>query len=136
VADGVDIQRKLARKMLTALGFNPEAVSSGEEAVEHLKTHAADLLLLDMIMRPGKNGREAYEAVLAFKPGQKAVIASGMAEGEEVDKGRALGASRFLLRPYSVSDFANAVWQALNGGSPPPEAAPSGEKAQEGESQP
>ncbi len=35
-----------------------KAVPSGEEAVEYLKENTVDLLLLDMIMDPGINGRE------------------------------------------------------------------------------
>ncbi|MDR2339631.1 MAG: response regulator [Deltaproteobacteria bacterium] len=117
VVDDVDIQRKLAAKMLTTLGYVPKTAASGEEAVAYLKGHDADLLILDMIMRPGMNGRETYEAVLSFKPGQKAIIASGMAEGEEVEKARALGATNFILKPYAVIDLAKAIRRAL--GAPP-----------------
>ncbi|MDR2611805.1 MAG: response regulator [Deltaproteobacteria bacterium] len=113
VVDDVDIQRKLAGKMLQSLGYSPVAVSSGEEAVEYLRDNDADVLLLDMIMRPGINGREAYERILGFKPGQRAVIASGMAEGDEVERARALGASHFIMKPYSLEELARILKQAL-----------------------
>ncbi|MDR2141685.1 MAG: cache domain-containing protein [Deltaproteobacteria bacterium] len=115
VVDDVDIQRKLAQKMLRALGYETHSVASGEEAVEYLKTHEADLVVLDMIMRPGLNGRETYEAILAFKPDQKAIIASGMAEGEEVEKAQALGAKYFVSKPYTLEDIAGAVYSAISG---------------------
>ncbi|MDR2460336.1 MAG: cache domain-containing protein [Deltaproteobacteria bacterium] len=114
VVDDVDIQRKLAMKMMTTLGYTPVAASSGEEALEFLQNNDADLLILDMIMRPGINGRETYERILEFKPLQKAIIASGMADGEEVDKARRLGATHFVHKPYTIETIAEAIYQALN----------------------
>jgi CheY-like chemotaxis protein len=127
IVDDVDIQRKLATKMLTTLNFTPKVAASGEEAVEFLKENDVDLLILDMIMRPGMNGRETYEQILSFKPGQRAIIASGMAEGEEVDKARALGATHFILKPYSVVDLAKAIYQALYGTVPGEGDSPPGD---------
>jgi PAS domain S-box-containing protein len=118
VVDDVDIQRKLAQKMLAKLGFTPLVATSGEEAVAFLKENEADLLILDMIMRPGMNGRETYQEILSFRPGQKAIIASGMADGEEVEKARALGATLFVHKPYTLEDIAKAIFQALYGGPP------------------
>jgi CheY-like chemotaxis protein len=37
-------------------------VDSGEAALDYLKTHDMDLMLLDMIMPPGMNGRETVES--------------------------------------------------------------------------
>ena len=51
-----------------------------EEAVRYLKKTSVDLLLLDMIMDPGMNGRETYEKALEINPQQKALIASGFGE--------------------------------------------------------
>ena len=53
VIDDVPEQRELATSMLHKLGYTVAAVSSGEQAVEYLKTERADLILLDMIMDPG-----------------------------------------------------------------------------------
>ncbi|MDR1111365.1 MAG: cache domain-containing protein [Deltaproteobacteria bacterium] len=118
VVDDMDIQRKLAQKMLRTLGYDPHSVSSGEEAVEYLKKSEADLVILDMIMDPGINGRQTYEAILAIKPDQKAIIASGMAETDEVEKAQALGASYFVSKPYTIDDIAGAVFKALHPEAP------------------
>ncbi|MDR2368816.1 MAG: cache domain-containing protein [Deltaproteobacteria bacterium] len=114
IVDDVDIQRKLAQKILKTLGYEPHSVASGEEAVEYLRGSDADLVILDMIMDPGINGRETYEAILAIKPNQKAIIASGMAETDEVEKAQALGASYFVSKPYTIEDIAGAVYKALH----------------------
>jgi CheY-like chemotaxis protein len=114
VVDDVDIQRKLATKMLKTLGYTAYALSSGEKAVEYLKNNSVDLLILDMIMPPGINGRETYQRILSFNPKQKAIIASGMAEGEEVEKAKTLGATHFIPKPYTIEVIAEAIFQALN----------------------
>ena len=114
VVDDVDIQRKLAGKMLKSLGYQPSAVPSGEAAVELLKKEDFDLVILDMIMHPGMNGRETYASIMEFKPNQKAIIASGMAETDEVAKAQAMGAGQFVNKPYTIEELAAAVKKALN----------------------
>jgi len=84
VIDDVESQREISCKMLDTLGYKTKAVCSGEEAVEHLKDNTVDLLLLDMIMDPGINGRETYERIIETHPKQKAIIISGFAETDEV----------------------------------------------------
>jgi DNA-binding NtrC family response regulator len=99
--------------MLATLGYTPFSVPSGEEAVDFLKKEDVDLVILDMIMTPGINGRETYGLIMEFKPHQKAIIASGMAETEEVAKAQAMGAGQFVNKPYTIEDIAAAVKKAL-----------------------
>ena len=60
VVDDIAEQRDVAAKLLTRLGYDVHAASSGEEAVEYLKGNKADILVLDMIMAPGIDGLETY----------------------------------------------------------------------------
>ncbi len=122
IVDDVDIQRRLAGRMLKTLGYDPIALPSGEAAVDFLKREDADLVILDMIMHPGMNGRETFEAIMRFKPHQKAIIASGMADTEEVSRVQALGAGQFVNKPYTIEDLAVAVKRALK--SPPHAVTP------------
>ena len=41
-----------------------------------------DLIVLDMVMPKGINGRETYEKIFKIHPGQKEIIASGFSETE------------------------------------------------------
>ncbi len=113
IVDDVEEQRMIARRILESLGYRAAAVSSGEEAVAWLKERSADLLVLDMIMDPGLNGRETYERILRIHPGQKAVIASGYSETDDVKETLALGAGAFIKKPYSVEKIGVAVKNAL-----------------------
>lgn len=113
VIDDEPNQRKIACSLLSRLGYQPHAVASGEEAVVYLKKHAVDLLLLDMIMDPGINGRETYERIIALHPGQKAVIASGFTETDDVKKTQGMGAGLFIKKPYTLDQLNQAVKMEL-----------------------
>ncbi len=113
VVDDEPSQRDIFQRMLQKLGYHAVLAESGEEAVEYLKTHRVDLVLLDMIMDPGMNGRQTYEKIIAIHPGQKAVIASGFAENEEVKKAQQLGAGKFLKKPLTLEQLASAVKEVL-----------------------
>ncbi len=113
VIDDEATQRDIAITLLTKLGYKPSSVSSGEEAVSFLKTNKVDLLILDMIMAPGMNGRKTYEQIIALHPGQKAIISSGFSETDEVKKTQSLGALTFIKKPYTLNQLGYAVKQEL-----------------------
>lgn len=113
VIDDVKSQREISCMMLEALGYNASAVESGEAAVAYLKERRVDLLVLDMIMDRGMNGRETYEQIKEIHPQQKAVIVSGFAETDQVVETLRLGASLFLKKPLILEELGRAVKDAL-----------------------
>ena len=115
VVDDEPQQRDIASRMLTLLGYAPHTVASGEKAVEYLHGTTVDLLILDMLMDPGMNGRRTYEAVLEIHPAQKAIIASGFSESDEVKKALALGAGCLLKKPYTLHQLGTAIKRELFG---------------------
>ena len=115
VVDDEEGQREIACNMLTKLGYKPEAVSSGEEAVQYVKESSVDLIVLDMIMPKGMNGRETYQEIIKIRPSQKAVIASGYAKTLEVDFAKKLGAGHYIKKPYTLEKIGVAVKDELNG---------------------
>ena len=109
VVDDVKEQRAIACSMLESLGYAVEAVADGEAAVEYVKDKPVDLLVLDMIMDPGIDGLETYKRILAVKPGQKAVIASGFSETDRVKKAQELGAGAYVKKPYTLENIGMAI---------------------------
>lgn len=114
VVDDVEQQREIATAILTKLGYAVTAVASGEAAIAYLENNAADLVVLDMIMAPGINGRQTYEGIIRLHPGQKAVITSGFAETGEVRRTQALGAGAYISKPYALEKLGAAVRHALS----------------------
>jgi len=114
VVDDVSEQRELAMNMLGKLGYKVAAVAGGEEAVEYLKTNKADLIVLDMIMDPGIDGKETYKRVLKINPKQKAVIVSGFSETDRVRKTLNMGAGAFVRKPYILEKIGLAIRNELD----------------------
>ena len=113
VVDDEESQREISCKMLDTLGYKTMSISSGEEAVEYLKEHTVDLIVLDMIMDPGINGRETYERVIKSHPDQKAVIISGFAETDQVKKAQKLGAGQYIKKPVTLEKIGVAIKEEL-----------------------
>jgi CheY-like chemotaxis protein len=109
IVDDVKRQREIASSILNKLGYSVLSVPSGEEAVMYLQENSADLLVLDMIMNPGIDGLETYKKILKFHPRQKAIIASGFSESEQVKEAQKIGAGSYLKKPYSFEKIGLAV---------------------------
>ena len=113
MVDDVEGQRELALTMLTTLGYSAHAVSSGEEAVEYLKEHSVDLIVLDMIMDPGMDGLDTYKKIIKLHPQKKAIIASGFSETDRVKEAQRLGAGAYVKKPYTLEKIGLSVRDEL-----------------------
>ncbi len=59
------------------------------------------------------NGYETYKIICEIKPQQKAIIASGFSESEEVKKAIKLGAGLYITKPYTLDQLGVAVIKVL-----------------------
>lgn len=114
VVDDIKEQRDLATEMLRKLNYSVTNFSSGEEAVEYLREHKTDLLILDMIMEPGMDGLDTYKNVIELYPKQKAIIVSGFSETERIQDAQALGAGTYVKKPYIMEKLGLAVRKELD----------------------
>ena len=115
VVDDEPQLRDIATRMLQTLGYRVDSVSSGEEAIDFIKENKVDLIVLDMQMDPGMNGRRTYENILSINPAQKAVIASGFSESDDVKAALKSGAGKFIKKPYSIETLGQGVKETLIG---------------------
>lgn len=113
VVDDEPRQREILNRLLNSLQYKVITVSSGEEAEDYLQTSTVDLVVLDMIMSPGQNGRITYQNILKTHPYQKAIIASGYAKDEDVQATLKLGASEFIAKPYTIEQIGSAIYKTL-----------------------
>lgn len=114
IVDDEKIQRDIAEELLNSLGYQTQTAASGEEGIKILGKNQIDLVLLDMIMDPGLNGRRTYARMTEIKPGLKAVIASGFSNNDEVLKALTFGPSTFIKKPYTINQLGKAVQELLN----------------------
>jgi two-component system cell cycle sensor histidine kinase/response regulator CckA len=113
VVDDIPGQRDIATGLLKKVGYQVQAVPSGEEAVEYLKENKADILVLDMIMAPGIDGLETYKRILEINPQQKAILVSGYSETNRVREAQKLGAGSYVRKPYVLEKIGVAIRDEL-----------------------
>jgi two-component system KDP operon response regulator KdpE len=104
VVDDETSLRHALRGSLTASGFAVEESRTGEEAVEAVREHPFDLVLLDINMR-GISGIEACRRIRAF--GQHIGIVMVTVRETEDDKVRALdaGADDYITKPFLLREL-------------------------------
>jgi PAS domain S-box-containing protein len=115
IVDDQTDQNEILEKALTQMGYCTASVTSGEDAILYLSSNRVDLLLMDMIMGEGLNGRETLEIILKDSPDQKVIVISGYAKRDELEKTRALGVSHFLEKPVTLREVGQAVHRSLTG---------------------
>lgn len=107
-------QNELMSNLLTSIGYHTHCVTSGEQGLHYLKENTVDIILLDMIMGEGLNGRETFEKIIEENPGQKTIVVSGYAENEEISAIKGLGVSYILEKPVTLIQVGLAIKKALN----------------------
>ena len=112
VVDDEPGQRGIASELLTRLGYRVTVAASGEEAVALVERESFALVVLDMVMAP-LGGRETFAAILRRRPGQRAIIASGYAETDDIRATQAMGAGEAVLKPFTIERFGRAVRDEL-----------------------
>ncbi|MFO7558438.1 MAG: PAS domain S-box protein [Desulfobacterales bacterium] len=113
VVDDMEDQRKIASSILEKLNYEVITVSGGEEAVNFIRDYPVDLVILDMIMEPGIDGLETYKRIIKLYPGQRAIIASGFSETEQVREAQRLGAGEHIKKPYMIENIGLVIKKAL-----------------------
>jgi signal transduction histidine kinase/ActR/RegA family two-component response regulator len=117
VVDDDPVQRDMLGVLLDRLGYQVTTAASGEEAIRLAAEEAFDLIILDMILEPGMGGRETFEAIREHRPEQRAIIASGYAETEDIRRTLELGAREAVLKPYTLERIGRAIQDALSDSS-------------------
>ncbi len=114
IVDDEQHLRDIACQILQDLNYRVDTVGSGEQAIDFVKDTPVDLIVLDMLMEPGINGRQTYAKIIEQYPNQKAIIASGFSKSDDVKIALQLGASEFIGKPYSREQLGRAVKDVLN----------------------
>ncbi len=106
----------LVTTQLRQAGHRVNGVGSASEALELISAKGApDVAVLDVDM-PEMNGMELLQAIRSqHEPAMAAVFLSAKVRPEDIDAGKALGAT-YLTKPYVKSALLNAIEKALPAG--------------------
>ncbi|MEI4260471.1 response regulator, partial [Roseovarius sp. D0-M9] len=100
---------------LTGLGYEVVTASAGAAALDILRARSdIDLLLTDVVLPGGMNGRQIATAAQAIWPNLKVLYTSGYSETAIVHHGRLDKDINFLGKPYRRSQLASKVRMVLD----------------------
>ena len=110
----VDDEEKNIKILLEILEYEEEyitkSVLSGKECLEVIPEFKPDILLLD-IMMPELNGYEVCKQIRNNPEysSMKILMLSGRAMKDEISKGMAAGADKYLSKPFSMAELLDAL---------------------------
>jgi len=121
VAEDNDDLREAAREMIEALGYRVLLAHDGEEAVQLFADNSSnvDIVLLDIVM-PRLHGPDAYQRILAIKPGVPAIFSTGYAGEADSIAASSQGGASVLQKPFSTIALGQKIREVLDSRRPPP----------------
>ena len=102
----------VVRERLEREGFTVRAAASGEEALAHMDTDPADLVVLD-VMLPGMDGFEVLRRLRSAGCTVPVIVLT--ARDEDVDKivGLEMGADDYLVKPFNPRELSARIRAVL-----------------------
>jgi DNA-binding response OmpR family regulator len=115
VVDDEPIIRDVLSRYLAHAGFEVETVGDGRRALEAIREHSPDLVILDLML-PGLDGLEVFRRVNG-DGGRPAVIML-TARGAETDRvvGLEMGADDYVAKPFSPREVVARARSVLRRG--------------------
>lgn len=96
-------------KELTRAGFQViDSVGKGEEAVESVKQHLPDIILMDILLAGEIDGIETSKQILSFSA-IPIIFMTGYSNPETVERAKALNPIGYLHKPVYVRDIVSIV---------------------------
>lgn len=89
-------------------GFDVQAVNSGEEALEVIKSDKPDIVFLDIRMK-GISGLDVLERVKKMDKRIKIIMLTIYEEQEMVNKAKELGADEYITKPFRIDYLEEVV---------------------------
>ncbi len=107
VDDEEDFVNALAER-LTIREYNVSTSLTGQDALEKVKEHKYDIVILDVKM-PGTNGIDVLKEIKGIKPLTEVIMLTGNATVETAIEGMKLGAYDYLMKPCETDDLTEKI---------------------------
>ncbi len=115
VVEDDDELRQYARGVLEELGYHVMSAESGAAALQTLNgSDQIDLLLTDVVMPGGMNGRQLADKAVRHRPGLRVLYMTGYARNAIIRQGRLDRGINMISKPFSFEELASKVRQVLD----------------------
>jgi DNA-binding response OmpR family regulator len=100
--------------VLSKNGFEVAGATNGTDALELVRSHRPDLVVLDVSM-PNLDGLEVLQFVRSDPETAElpVILLSARAQESDVKNGYAVGASKYMRKPFSPRELVAAVRELL-----------------------
>jgi PAS domain S-box-containing protein len=116
VVDDEATVRMLIVEVLTEAGYRALEAADGSAALKILQSNArVDLLITDVGLPGGMNGRQVADAGRALRNGLKVLFITGFAENAAVGSGHLGHGMEILTKPFQMTALGNRVREMLEG---------------------
>ncbi len=114
VVDDEPMIVRLMEFILARQGHQMLAAVNGEEALEKIRAHKPDLVLLD-IMMPRIDGYEVAQQLRADPETARLpiIMLSAKAQGEDIRRGAEVGVDAYVTKPFSPEHLVQVVTEHL-----------------------
>ena len=117
VVDDEPTVRMLVSEVLVELGYGAIEVGDGPAGLEALRSDARiDLLITDVGLPGGMNGRQLAEAARALRPGLKVLFITGFAENAVLGSGHLEAGMQVMAKPFAMEALANRIQDLIEQG--------------------
>jgi CheY-like chemotaxis protein len=107
--------RRVVTRQLAELGYRVLAAENAVAGLRLMEQQSIDLLLTDVVMPGGINGRELARRARQRWPGMRVIFTSGFSEARlNGDAGSLAAVTPLLGKPYRKEDLASAARAALD----------------------
>lgn len=113
VVDDEPIARQSLSDILRLEGYKVTAVANGESAVEHIRSFAVDLIVLDLKM-PGMNGLDVVQVVNQISPDTVIILLTAYGSMESAVEALRQRVHDYLLKPASPMQILESVRRGLD----------------------
>ncbi|RZJ21807.1 MAG: response regulator, partial [Haliea sp.] len=112
-----DIVREVIREVLTESGYRVLVAGDGPTGLHMLQSDGRiDLLLTDVGLPGGMNGRQVADAGRVVRPGLQVLFITGYAENAAVGNGVMEPGMQVMTKPFEIEELAQKVRDMLDGG--------------------
>jgi len=106
--------RILLVEVFSSEGYETFQAANGKAALEIVKLHAPDLVLLDMKI-PGMDGLEILKHIKQMNPDIKVIMMTAYGELDMIKEATDLGALMHFTKPFDIDEMRQAVNMQLKG---------------------
>ena len=116
VVDDEPTIRMLIEDVLSEAGYTVLQAEDGPSAMRHIQSPARiDLLVSDVGLPGGMNGRQIADAARTTRPDLKVLFVTGFAETSAVGNGNLPAGMAVITKPFPVDELAARVNQIIGG---------------------